>query len=66
MCKKQLKEMEELFEAISEAKEAGDLVWDVYRYLTGNQYPPHCMDLCKRAIRRKSTKFVIRDGEMFF
>ena len=44
----------------------GNLVQDVYRYLAGRQYLPHCTDLRKRAIRRKSITFVIHDGELFF
>ena len=42
--------MEESFKAISEAEEEGALVQDVYKYISGRQYLPHCTDLRKRAI----------------
>ena len=49
-----------------EVEEAGDLVQDVYTFLTERRYPPLCVESRKRAIRRKATKFVIHDGELFF
>ena len=57
--------MEETFRDIEEAEETGDLVQDVYTYLTENRYPPHCNQAGKRVIRRKAGKFSIRDGELF-
>ena len=58
--------MDETFKDFEEAEEAGDLVQDVYTYLTDRHYPPDCVDARKRAIRRKATKFHIHDGELFF
>ena len=51
---------------IEKAEEAGDLVQDIYTYLTERHYPPLCVEARKRAIRRKATKIVIHDGEPFF
>ena len=44
--------MDETFKDFKEAEEAGDLVQDVYTYLTDHQYPPDCVQTHKRAIRR--------------
>ena len=37
-----MKEMEETFRDIEEAEETGNLVQDVYTYLTEHRYLPHC------------------------
>ena len=58
-------EMDESSKDIEEEEEAGNPVQDIYTYLTERHYPPLCGPR-KRAIRRKATKFVIHDGELFF
>ncbi len=58
--------MEESFNDPEEARETGDLVQDVFMYLTEHRYPPCCTEPRKRTIRRKAAKFAIRDGEFFF
>ncbi len=42
------------------------LVQAAYNYITMKIYPPGCSRDMKRSIRRKSEKFVLVDGEMFF
>ena len=44
----------------------GNLVQEVYIYLTERHYPPGCADSQKRSIQKKAGKFVVRDGKMFF
>jgi len=45
---------------------SGDLIQDVYVYLTERRYPLSCTEARKRSIRRKAEKFVIREGELYF
>ena len=58
--------MDESFQGYREGRGTGDLVQDIYTYLTERHYPPLCVEAHKRAIRRKATKIVIHDGELFF
>lgn len=62
MCK----EMDESFNDTEETGEAGDLVQEVYVYLTERRYPSNSTEARKRSIRRKAAKFSIRDGELYF
>ena len=43
-----------------------DLVDEAYRYITTKTYPPGCTANKKRTIRKKSQKFEVRDGEIFY
>ena len=43
-----------------------DLVDAVYLYLTEGIYPNKCSSFRKRSIRKKSKKFIIKDGVLFF
>ena len=43
-----------------------DLVDAVYLYLTEGIYPNECSSTRKRSIRKKSKKFIIKDGVLFF
>lgn len=42
------------------------LVEQVYAYLTHSQYPAACDKNQKRVIRKKATRFVVRDGELYY
>lgn len=46
--------------------EVVDLVEAAYQYITDTSYPDGCSKEQKRTIRRKATKFVVRNGVMFF
>ena len=46
--------------------EENDLVEDVYVYMTEGKYPVDCAANRKRVIRRKSEKFRVRNGELFY
>ena len=37
-----------------------------HQYITTNTYPPGCSDNRKRTIRKKSKKFTIEKGELFY
>ena len=43
-----------------------DLVDQAYRYITTQTYPPGCSANKKRTIRKKSQKFEVRDGEIYY
>ena len=43
-----------------------DLVDQAYQYITTNSYPPGCPENRKRTIRKKSKRFQVRDGELFY
>ena len=47
-------------------KAAGDLIEEVYDYMTRKRYPVGCTEGRKRSIRRKAAKFVVKDGELYF
>ena len=47
-------------------EEGGDLIKEVYEYMTQRRYPLGCMEGRKRTIRRKANKFVLKDGELYF
>lgn len=42
-----------------------DLLDKVYFYLTEKRYTDGTSENCKRVIRKKASKFVIIDGEMY-
>ena len=42
------------------------LLEEAYVYLTEKKYPSDCSDVRKRVIRKKSQKFVVKDGELFY
>ena len=42
------------------------LLEEAYVYLTEKKYPSGCSDVRKRVIRKKSQKFVVKDGELFY
>ena len=60
------KEMDESFNNTEETGEAGDLVQEVYVYITEHRYPPSSTEARKRCIRRKASKFAVHDGELYF
>ena len=39
---------------------------EAYVYLTSKKYPNGCSDNRKRIIRKKSQKFLIENGELFY
>ena len=43
-----------------------DLVDAAFQYITESRYPRECTEARKRAIRKKASMFVVRDGVMFF
>ena len=43
-----------------------ELVEEAYVYLTSKKYPNGCSDNRKRIIRKKSQKFLIESGELFY
>ena len=54
-------------ESVSDGSEqGGDLIDEVYEYMTQRRYPLGCTEGRKRSIRRKATKFVLKDGELYF
>lgn len=42
------------------------LVEQVYAYLMQSQYPAGCDKNQKRVIRKKATRFVVRDRELYY
>ena len=47
-------------------QEEEDLVEKAYLYLTEQRYPDGCSKNEKRIIRRKTSKFVVRDGDLLY
>ncbi len=45
--------------------EEENLVGQVFFYLSRGEYPEFCSASRKRVIRRKATKFQVKDGELF-
>ena len=48
------------------AEKEVQLVEEAYVYLTSKKYPTECTENRKRTIRKKSLKFHIEDGEMYY
>ena len=48
------------------ANEGENLVGQVFFYLSRREYPEYCSASRKRVIRRKATKFQVKDGELFY
>ena len=46
--------------------EGGDLIDNVYQYLSQKWYCLRCTEGGKRVIRRKAERFVLNDGELYF
>lgn len=42
------------------------LVEQAFVYLTTSKYPVDCSENRKRVVRKKSKKFELRDGELFY
>ncbi len=42
------------------------LVGQVFFYLSRGEYPEYCCASRKRVIRRKATKFQVKDGELLY
>lgn len=51
---------------VTVAEDSIDLVESAYLYLTEKRYPNGCKGTRKRSIRKKASKFVVQNGEMFF
>ena len=47
-------------------QEEEDLVEKAYLYLTEHRYPDGCSKNEKRIIRRKTSKFLVRDGDLLY
>ena len=57
--------------ALNEERETGEerdlqLLEEAYVYLTEKKYPSGCSDIRKRVIRKKSQKFMVKDGELYY
>lgn len=62
-----MNDMDACVESMSDGgEEGGDLIKEVYEYMTQRRYPLGCMEGRKRTIRRKANKFVLKDGELYF
>ena len=48
------------------AEEDKLLVEHTIAYITTKRYPEECSEQLKRTIRRKSKKFIVRNGEIFY
>ena len=48
------------------AEEDKLLVKHTIAYIATKQYPEECSEQLKRTIRRKSKKFIVRNGEIFY
>ena len=46
--------------------EGGDLIDNVYQYLSQKRYRLGCTEAGKRVIRRKAEHFVLKDVELYF
>lgn len=49
-----------------DSEEEGDIMENAYVYLTEKRYPDGCTANTKRAIRRKASKFEVRNGELLY
>ena len=50
-----------------EADEQCDaLVQQAYAYVTDKTYPSGCSETRRRVIRKKATKFELKDGELYY
>lgn len=49
-----------------EADRDQELVEQAYMYLTAGTYPAGCSENRKRVIRKKSKKFELKDGELYY
>ena len=56
----------EHYESNDYAEKEIELVEEAYVYLTSKKYPNGCSDNRKRIIRKKSQKFLIENGELFY
>ena len=62
-----MNDMDACVESMSDGREeGGDLIEEVYEYMTQRLYPLGCTERRKRTIRRKANKFVLKDGELYF
>lgn len=53
-------------ETSGESNHESDLVEQVFTYVTSRVYPDGCSDTKKRIIRRKSKKYEVKGGELFY
>ena len=49
-----------------EETSSDDVIEHVYNYKTKSEYPLGASESKKRAIRKKATKFVVKDGELYY
>ena len=43
-----------------------ELLEQAVMYLTTSEYPPHCSENRKRVILKKTKRFTVKDGELYY